>query len=233
MNDLWDSTSLVYFYDANTNIVEQSSTQLSKMGDVEIDVTLKYIRERVRILSLAVPDNLLEGIAISINNDFYKTLANAVTWSQEKTWYIQSVFGVFNQVLSERRKAIRYLIDNCYPEYLDRPLSFYKEVIPYAGLIYCCPHEVAYQLAQHDGFFSDGQIPMQDELNRWIDEARMVSRKIAAKAVENGRHLLYLDIDYCEYDFNYIIEGAKKPGAIIVFRNEPPVDNSTVQIINF
>ena len=233
MNSLWDSNSLVHFYDANTSIVEQSAAQLSKMGDKEVDVALNYIREKVRILSLAVPDNIIEGIAISVNNDLYKILACAGTWSQEKTWYIQSVFGVFNQVLRERGKVIRYLVDNCYPEHLERPLDFYKEIIPCADLVYVCPHEVAFQLAKHDGFFSDGRVPMLDELSRWIDEARMVARRIIGKAIESSRNLLYLDIDYCEYDLNYVIDSSKKTGAIIVFRNESPATSSKVRVIEF
>lgn len=225
----WHFPSLVDYYDANTGIVADSARRLSALDDAERAEALKLIALEVLEHTAALPPDMLGNIAVSITDDLYKTLARATGWSDLTTRYVQAVFGTFFGVLGQRGRAVRYIVENTFPDFLDRPILFYPTIFGAIGVPYSCPHLWAYRLAKADGFFGDGEDLTIANLARWIDEGRHMAARFDRQATDSGKHLAHFEIDYTVGSLDEVFALPAPPGTIVIFRNQSP-DTSDIQV---
>jgi hypothetical protein len=125
---------------------------------------------------------------------------------------------------------IRYIVENAYPDSLDRPLIFYPGIFRHMGFVYVCPHELAWRIAEHDGRLTEGQAPTIGNLAGAIDEGRSLARAAAERAAAEARHLAYFEIDWQPGSLDLIDALPETPGTIQIFRNAPPTAGTTVNV---
>jgi hypothetical protein len=113
---------------------------------------------------------------------------------------------------------VRYVVENTFPDSLDRPLIFYPDMFQQVGFVYVCPHEITWHLAEHDGLLTAGQTPTIDNLAPVAEEGRVVAQTAARRAVAAGRHLAYFEIDWKPGSLDPIDALSTPPGTVVVFR---------------
>jgi hypothetical protein len=228
----WTFADLVQYYDANTDVLPESARRLAALGAADKECALAQIAATVQahIAQLRTDGIDIARVAVSAADDLYKTLFRAQEWSPESTAYLRAVFGTFLAAASSWGIQVRYVVENTFPDYLDRPLIFYPEMFRQAGFIYVCPHEFAWRLAEHDGLLSAGQDPTIGNLAPLSAEGRTLAHEAARRAVTDGRHLAYFEIDWQPGSLDPLDALPAPPGTVIVFRNDVPAPGTTVEV---
>jgi hypothetical protein len=228
----WTFAGLVQYYDANTDVVPESARRLAALEAADKDRALSQIAATVQAYTARLQADGIDiaRVAVSVADDLYKTLFRAQEWSHESTAYLGAVFGTFLAAASSRGIQVRYVVENTFPDYLDRPLIFYPEMFRQAGFVYVCPHEFAWRLAEHDGLLPAGQDPTVGNLASVAAEGRALAHAAARQAVTDGRHLAYFEIDWQPGSLDPIDALPAPPGAVTVFRNDVPAPGTTVEV---
>jgi hypothetical protein len=234
----WERSSLFEYYDANTDVVAESATRLRQLDASESATALATVAATVRRLTDDLTGERLGSVAVSVADDLYKTTATwQGRWAEEETNYLRSVYATFFEALTQRGLTIRYIVENTYPD-LARPLIFFPLVYRQLGLVYACPHHLAWDLAKHDvptfdGLLAaSGGLPSNHDLAPWLKESRHVVATLAAKAIDARRHLMYLELDYKDGALDPILTLPAAQGVITIFRNEPPNPHTRVRVIS-
>ena len=214
---------------SRTRVVETAGARLDALDLDQMAAALETVATTVRTKTEALDSDLLKRIAVSVADDFYKSLASISNWSDGADSYVRAVFGTFFDILTERGIPLRYVVENTYAQDLICPLQFFPDVFAAVGFIYDCPHLLALRLAQGDGRFPDG-IPDAGDLAPWLAEGRDVASQLACKATDSQRHLMYLEVDFVEGALDEVLSLPGASGTIIIFRNEAPVMGSNVNV---
>jgi hypothetical protein len=228
----WTFAGLVQYYDSNSDVVRESARRLAALEAPDKDRALAHIAATVQAHTarLRADGYDIARVAVSVADDLYKTLAYARAWSPEATAYLRAVFGTFLAAATGWGVRVRYIVENTFPDSLDRPLIFYPNMFQQVGFVYVCPHEIAWRLAEHDGLLTADQAPTIDNLARVAEEGRVVAHAAARQAIAAGRHLAYFEIDWQPGSLDPINALPTPPGTVVVFRNAAPTPGTTVQV---
>ena len=226
MSAQWQFPSLVDYYNFDQEVLIEQPARLAALDDEGRAVALSTVQRAVAGQAGALDDEALPMTAVSVIDDLYKAGNIAVTWGQANRDYVGAVWGTFFAVLTDRGFALRYVVENTFPEPLDRPLVFFPDLFGAAGVLYLCPHEVATRLpeagtAEHT----------LGGLRFLVEEARDMACGIVEEvAVARHGHLAYLEIDFDEGCLDRILGLPRAPGTISVFRNEAALPGSNVEV---
>ncbi len=133
----------------------------------------------------------------------------------------RTIGAAFEAVSTERNVRVAFLVDNLAPA--DR-LRGVVAVFSALGFVVASPEHVALQLGEHDGLPGSGSA-----LARYRDEATSVARRIFIEAVPERRNVLWLSGEVT-LDELQSLASVLTPGYVGVFRNDAPIDGSTVQL---
>jgi hypothetical protein len=228
----WTFAGLVQYYDARSDVVRESARRFSALDAAAKDRVLAHIAATVRAYTerLHAEGYDIARTAVSVVDDLYKTVGNAQAWSPEATFYLQAVFGTFLDAASGWGFRVRYVVDNTFPDGLDRPLIFYPDGFARVGFVYVCPRVLAWDLAKHDGALTDGQTPTLDDLAYWAREGRELAWDAARQVVAAGRHLAYFEIDGEPGSFDPINALPTPPGTVEILRDAAPLPGTEVAV---
>ena len=226
----WVFSSFVDYYDARTNAVARHADALSSYTPDDAQDAVEIVSRVVTQYARDLSEEHLVGATVSMVDDLYKTMSWINPWSHHTAAYVQAVFGSFLSVAAERGKHVRYIVENSFPDGLQRAVSLFPMAFQAAGIVYVCPHQVAAVLAQKSGIaLSDN--PNVAELAPLIFEARVVAFRAASTVAERGRHLAYLEADFEEGALDDVRSLPAPPGTITILREEAPVAGSRVVVM--
>ncbi len=226
----WVFSSFVDYYDARTDAVGRHAEQLRSSTPEDARDALDTVSRVVTGYARDLTDDQLVGCTVSMVDDLYKTASWIDMWSRETTAYVHAVFGNFLSVAGERGKQVRYIVDNSFDEGSQRALTAYPAAFQAAGVVYVCPHQIAFTLAQKSGL-SVGENPGPADLASLLAEARNVASRAASAVVERGRHLAYLEADFEPGSMDHVRSLPTQPGTITILREEAPTAGSRVMVL--
>lgn len=228
----WELDSVVDYYDANTDVVAVSGARLEALSEADRSAALATVSARVRELvnAMGLDRDQFVGLIVSVVDDFYKTVAGATAWDRSGSQYCSAVFATLLDLATERGLQVRYVVENTFPDFLDRPLQFYPQVFGEIGMAYVCPQIYAWKLAQADGRIAPGEDPQIERFVQVMDESRMLARRVLRELLERRQHLAYFEIDWTEGSLDAVLKIDESPGTVLMFRNAPPVAGSTIEV---
>jgi hypothetical protein len=221
----WRLSSLVDYYDFNQDCPSQNCLRLAALNEQDRAIALSTVEQTVAGFSAAFDDGLLPQVASSVVDDLYKYGSTSV-WGPLQWDYIRAVWGTFFSELRSRGFNLRYVVENTFPDPLQRPIELFPNLFGAAGLIYICPHELALKLPE--GVHVE---PSLANLRFLVAEARDIAGRLAKECVEQGKHFAYLELDYDEGSLATVNGLAASPGSIQIFRNLAPTAGSTIQVV--
>ena len=113
---------LDYFDDRQSRLIELSK-RLSALPDADRAVALDTVRSEVARLTNELTDEILRQVSVAVIEDLYKSGNVLTQWDSSTQQYVQAMWGTFFTVLAERGYLMHYVVENTFPEHLDRPLS--------------------------------------------------------------------------------------------------------------
>ena len=227
IGEQWRFRSLLHYYDSREECLVRQSNRLALLSEIELSEALAAVIETVSAHVTLLDDEVLPQVAASVADDLYKS-ANALEhWGPAQRAYVKAVWGTFFNCVTSRGFALRYVTDNQFPEHLQRPLQLFPDMFGLAGLVYICPHHIALSLPE-----AAQAEPSIVGLRPLVEEARYIAAKVVQQINKerSRRHLLYLELDYDPGCLEAIIRFGEKPGSMSIFRNEPGIQGTSIQL---
>jgi hypothetical protein len=223
----WRFPSLLHYYDFREECLVRQSNRLLLLGDTGLSEALASVIETVSSHVAVLDDKVLPKVAASIADDLYKSANALEQWGPAQRAYVTAVWGTFFTCLMSRGFTLHYVIDNQFPEHLQRPLQLFPDLFGSAGLVYLCPHYIALSLPE-----TAQAEPSVVGLRPLVEEARHIAAAAAEQLNKRRprRHLIYLELDYEQGCLESIVGLGEKPGSISIFRNEPGIQGTSVQL---
>lgn len=225
----WDF-HLVDYWDQTTGAINRHVLRLIPLGEAERQAACGRIQDAVRKRVAALTDRLLLQAAVSMVDDLYKYVNDAVLVDGALFAYLDAFARTFTAAVRERGYVIHYVVENAFSgvDFLMRgPFDLFPRVFNAAGLVYVCPQQLALRLMQADGVAAPDYA---SAIARYIAEARDLADRLLSQCAETGRHYLFLEVDYQEGALDLALQGSDGRGVLTIFRNDAPVPGSTVSV---
>jgi hypothetical protein len=223
IGEQWRLPSLVDYYDFNQDCLSRNSIRLAALSETDQATALSVVERSVTACLTNVNDETLAKWAISLADDLYKSGNFEGPWGPPQWAYVRAVWGTFFSVLGGRGLTLRYVIENAFPDPLQRPLWLYPNLFQSAGIVYICPHALARELPEGK------QVePSLANLRPLVAEGRVIAGSLAEKCTELDKHFVYLELDFDEGCLSAVSSLTAGPGTIKMFRNTAPIAGSTI-----
>ncbi len=149
---------------------------------------------------------------------------------QSVAGYLGATAGVVVQELERRGVALHYVIDNSLGEAdLHGMLTALPQVFSATGLFVTGPQVVALYLMEQAGQPCD-----VDAIPLYRAEGQLIADGLIERCHRERRSSLYLHIDVDDAASEGALDAAvlqvRTPGALVVYRSEPPVKGSIAQV---
>ena len=224
------SLPLVGYWDQQAHAINGGTLRLIELGAPERTAACGEIRRAVLEGVRALDDERLLKAAVTMVDDLYKYVNDAVLMDAALFEYLDAFGRTFTAAVRERGYVIRYVVDNTFSG-IDHltvgPFDLFPRVFNAAGFVYVCPQQLALRLMEGDGIAASAY---EEAVPRYIAEARMLADRLATQCLAEGRHFVFLEADYEDGALDAALAGDKAPGVLTVFRNEAPLPGTSVSI---
>ena len=221
----WRHPNITDYYDVNTSAVQRNAARLGKLDGTGLQDAIQGIRAGVLAHLQTYDNELLSKVAVSFVDDLYKFGCTATAWDEPSSRYVNAVWGTLFPYLTERGIQVRYVVDNTWPDGLQRPLQFFPELYSLAGVTYICPHAIAVELPE-----AQGAEQSVGGLSGLALEARLVAAQLVTAAGERRMHFTYLEADFVEGALDVVRGLPMSPGTIEIFRTEPGLPGTSIEL---
>jgi hypothetical protein len=227
----WDFPTLAKVWDAGHRAIVVGADRLETLSEAEKVESLTALSERVRTLASALDDGWLVVTAFFMINDVHKSCFHEFRWSPGVHDYIAATTGAVVGELARRGFALHYVVDNAVTELqLAEQLTYLPAIFGAAGLHVTGPQLMALEvMAEIDHLSKDvAAIP------RYRAEGHAMADQLITRCHQERRSSVYLnrdlDDDTPALSLDVALSQVNTPGAIVVFRNQPPALHSTAQL---
>lgn len=223
----WD-LRLVDFWDQQAHAINDATMRLIKLGPPERTAACGEIRQAVLNGVAALDDSRLLRAAVSMVDDLYKYVNDAVLMDPSLFAYLDAFGRTFTTAVRERGYVIRYVVDNQFSDVefmMLGPFDLFQKIFNAAGFVYISPQQMAWRLMQGDGVADSAY---EASLPQYIAEARMLADRLANRCLDEGRHYVFLEADYEDGSLNAALGRKDAPGVLTVFRNDVPLPGTNV-----
>jgi hypothetical protein len=218
ITDYWDNKSKNSIYEYAKEIRKYDSKEQEQIRFKIIEAIVKHFG--------ALNDKQLAMVATVIVDDIYKSLNSIPVFMEEIITYLDASAGTFFELLKRKNFVVHYLTNNAYSD-LQRPIDIYRDCFIAANIRYICPHEIAVSLMENDGITRSDY---QKNIDRYIDEAKLVGDMVIDKCHENMDSYFNLQIDGDEEKFQKSIDMIGREGIITVFRSDSPLESTKYKV---
>jgi hypothetical protein len=225
--DPWDRPHLFEYWDQRDNAIAQSAAALNELDDNGVRFALERLTAHVIELARVAPQTLLAQTAFVMTDDLYKAACATPSWDSALAGYLTASAGAFTTLLTERGLTVEYVVDNSFaPDNMQRPLTLFGPWFESAGFVYVCPQALAIELAEQT---ASSEEPAVDAHS--LAEARDMATELVRRCRQERRHYMYLDVDFQIDSVDFLINVTSDvPGVISVFRNQPPLPGTEVEV---
>lgn len=225
MQEQWRLGALTDYYDHEASCLVEMPRRLALLGNAGRALALETVRLQVNRLAGDLTDDLVQAVSVSMIEDLYKSGSVLPQWNPSTAQYVTAVWATFFEVMTTRGYSMHYIVENTFPDHLERPLQLYPVLFTAAGITYVCPHHLATKLPDA----ADAERSVAG-LRHWLNEGRYLAEQVATRAARQNQSLMYLEIDYDAGCLDRILSLSAAPGVVIVVRHLAPQAGSTVQV---
>ena len=215
----WSRPNLFEYWDQREDAIAQFAAALRDADENTAQAQFAWLAQRIGDMARAAPTDLLVTTAWVMADDLYKAASSTLLWDNALEQYLTATARVLTGVVSERGLTLSYVVDNTFGSDNNRPLTIFGPWFNSAGFVYVCPQSAVLELAKTTGQPTE------------IGEARDISNQVVSRCLQDHRHYVYLDADFQIESVEFLVNHPRAiPGVIAVFRNEPPVTDTNVQV---
>lgn len=228
----WTFPTLAYVWEYRNGAIVAAGDRLDALPEPERRQSLTELNERVRTLVAQCDDNWLVATGCWMVEDLYKSFFREFVWTMGVHDYIAATAPVVVEELSRRGFTLHYVVDCTQPDdNLATMLAFLPDVFQSAGLVVTGPQLMAAALLDD----AEGHPPAEmAAIQRYRDEGYAIANEIIRKLHQERRSSAYLNLDRADDLPGFALDDAMSrdgmPGSIMVFRNQPPTEESIAHI---
>lgn len=218
---------LIGYWDQQIDAININCSRLSRLKRRKRSEACRQITQEVTRAVLALPDDLLLQVSLSMVDNLYKYVNGRVEADEALFEYVEAFGRPFTAVVRQRGYVIQYVAENVFNQefLMPGPLDFFPSFFSSAGFVYICPQLLALELMRRDGV---AEADYSDSLAMYNAEARDVADQVLQTCRDESRHYLFVETDFQEGCLDAALQGRGAAGVISVFRQEAPVPGSKV-----
>lgn len=221
----WRRHSLTEYLDVDAGAPVVQAEALSILNSEDHTAALDIVGMSVADLLARLDDEALARVTVAAVDDLYRAGCTLPMWSPDVAAYVRATWAIVLGALARRGLRLQFVIDHAYPERIGRPLELYPDLFTAAGIVYICPHFIANQLPEA----LEAEVTIEG-LAPFLAEGRRLAAEQARVAVEDGRHLAYLEIAAEPGSLDAVLALAHQPGTVAVLRDGPPGPGTEPQV---
>lgn len=221
---------LVDYWDQNIDAINTQVLRLSQLEPAERDLACTQISQTVAEQLAHLSDRQVQKAAVSMVDDLYKYVNDQVLMHTALLAYLDAVARTLITTLHQRGYQLHYVVENQFSgaEFILRgPCDLFPRIFQAAGLVYICPHALAWQLMQADGVIASDYAAL---IVTYLDEARGLANRLVRQCQVSSRSLIFLEVDYQHGALDEVLAGSGMPGVLSVIRQDAPLPGSTVAV---
>lgn len=169
---------------------------------------------------------MIENIGAIILDDIYRSGNLMYRYNDGVANYLHATAKPAMDWYKRHNIMIHYMCNNTFSEYI-RPLIIFPRMLATSGIVYICPHHIAWTKMESMGIEFENY---EQHYKEFETEAFEQSQKLIERCCELGCHYMHLDIDAGEKSFDKAISYQGQPGHIIAFREEAPQDSAKIRL---
>lgn len=166
-----------------------------------------------------------EKLAVWLVDKLYRSLNDVEMADGASFAVLRTIGGAFREASRARGTSVAYLVDNGLPD--DR-LRLLDAAFNALGFVVASPEVLARRLAEADGIPADAELAAF--FARYEVEAKVVASRLFAETVAQGGHVAWLSGAADAQDLGRLAATLEGTPFVGIFRNDAPVDGTTVQI---
>lgn len=228
----WDFPTLAFLWDYRSRSILAGADRLESISDVaDRDRCVTGLIERVMTLAGELDDGWLSATALIMVDDLYRSYFNRFRWSPGVRAYIAASAGTLALELARRGFTLHYVIDNTQTEdRLEEALTWLPQVFDAAGLMTVGPQLMALEVMEK----IENRPRDVAAIPQFLAEGHDLADQLITRCHREQRHSVYLNLDRADdgpgLSLDAALSAAGTPGAVVVFRNQPPIEGTTAQI---
>lgn len=233
MQDIdWTFPTLAYVWEYRNRAIVAGGDRLDALPEPQRERSLAALNERIRGLVAQCDDGWLVAAAFWMVEDLYKSFFREFVWSPGVHDYIAATASVVVDELSRRGFTLHYVVDATQPDdNLATMLADMPAVFQAAGLAVIGPQLVAVELLKE----AEGHPPADmAAIQRYRDDGYAIANELVQQWHREQRSSAYLNLDRDDdlpgFPLDPALSREGLPGAIMVFRNQPPAEGSEAMI---
>ncbi|ORV54710.1 hypothetical protein AWC03_17565 [Mycobacterium europaeum] len=227
----WHLATLAHVWSYQNRAIIAGADRLEAHSPADRARSLEALGDRVRALVATLDDSWLVATAVFMVDDLYKSCFREFRWSPGVADYIAGSAGVFMHAFTERGFVLNYVIDNTESEAdLAELLTYVPEVFRAAGLRVVGPQLMALEIMER----IEGRPRDVATIPSTIDEGQHLAEEFVTQCHTDRRSYVYLNLQLAEdnsrQSLDVALSNTDAPGALVVFRNQPPAAGTTVEV---
>ncbi|BBX18677.1 hypothetical protein MDUV_35370 [Mycolicibacterium duvalii] len=223
--------ALASAWDPETAAINAAVERLETLSEAEQSEFLATVSQRLGAAVRQLDDGWLAATALFMVDDLYKSCVHGIRWSITAGRYVSASAGAVLHELTRRGYVLHVVIDNTRSAVTQlETLEVVSTVYLAAGLMVTGPQLMALELMERD----NEQERDAAAVARYREEGHHVANMMIARCHRERRHSAYLNFDLDDdttgLALDVALSQASATGAIVVFRNQPPIMGSMAQI---
>lgn len=230
VND-WTFSSFAAIWDPRTFAIVSGGEKLDRLTEPERAQSLDLLRMLIRTQASSLDDQWLSRVALVMVEDLFKTFAFGFNWTPGFADYVAATGNAILDELSRRGYTLHYVLDSTQStDKLEMMLTYLPAIFQAAGLLVTGPQLMALEIL--DKF--EGRTRDVSGIPYAVTEGLHVAGRLVTRCHEERRPSVWLNVDSDDESpglpLDVPLSAVGSPGAIVVFRNQPPVDGTTAQL---
>ena len=233
MEDIdWTFPTLAHVWEYRNRAIVAGGDRLDALPEPQRERSLAALNERMRTLVAQCDDGWLVAVAFWMVEDLYSSFFREFVWSPGVHNYIAATAPVVVDELARRGFALHYVVDATQPDdNLATMLDDLPGVFRAAGLAVIGPQLVAVELLKE----AEGRPPADmAAIQRYRDQGSAIANELVQEWHRDQRSSAYFNLDRDDdlpgLPLDAALSRDELPGAIMVFRNQPPEEGSKANI---
>lgn len=223
-------TQLAELWDYRTAAIVTAAERLGTLRDDEREHAITDLAADVRAQVQALDDGSLVATATFMVDDLYKSYYAGFRWIPTIVDYLGATASEVIDELARRGMVVHYVVDNMAgaddPDVL---FTYLPAIFRAAGLLPVGPQLLALKLLAQTTDECDASA-----ISRVLAEGQHLAEQLVARCHSERRSSAYLNLDLDPdgpaLSLDVALSAANQPGTLVLFRNQPPVAETSVQI---
>lgn len=227
----WAFNNLAEVWDHRTFAIVSGGEKLDTLPESERRQSLNALATLVHAQAAALDDEWLSHVGMILVEDLFKTFVFGFNPSPGFFHYVAATGNAVLDELSRRGYTLHYVLDATQSaDRLEMMLTYLPAFYQAAGFLATGPQLMALEILEQleEGRREISGIPQA------IKEGLEMAERLIKRCHDEKRPSVWLNVDWDNASpglpLDIPLSPAGSPGAVVIFRNQPPVHGSTAQL---